>query len=507
MLLGLIMEKTSNNNIFKISAVVILYALITLVAVFRHEIWADEAQVWMICKNLTFFGLFEHLVNEGHPSFFYLLLMPFAKLGSNIIYMQLVCWLSSVIAVFLLWRYSKFNTLTKTIITLSAPFLYFFPAVARNYSLIAPLVFSLAILHDKTDKHPYLYSFLLVFLVNTHAIMFCFSFLLALRFLYKNVYIQIKNKSLDKSCAVSGGIILFGIFALIFQLMGTTSSNCFIKFGTDEVLASAIRVILLFLFNSFDSHYLHSHIKYFNPYTLGCITCVILSYLTLFVYFLIKNKKLFAFLLLSVGFQFVVYILTYNYYVFPTRIYSCYMIFLFCCWVLSDINAKNNISNKAINILISFMFILTLWNGIFNYYGDFVFEYSASKSTAAYIKQNINPKNSILFIDFPPPSIPVAYYLNDVYDLRDVRSGNIPFKYVRWTKSLYKYLSDREWEELFKKYRESGETKDLYAVVIYNIFKEPKNLNTLGEKYFDLFYVSGDALDYVERFKIYKYKF
>ena len=98
-------------------------------------------------------------------------------------------------------------------------------------------------------------------------------------------------------------------------------------------------------------------------------------------------------------------------------------------------------------------------------------------------------------------------FLNDVYDLRDVRSGNIPFKYVRWTKSLYKYLSDREWEELFKKYRESGETKDLYAVVIYNIFKEPKNLNTLGEKYFDLFYVSGDALDYVERFKIYKYKF
>ena len=56
----------------------ILYALFTLMIVLHHEIWADEAQVWLLCKNLSVFELFKHLVQEGHPSLFYLLMMPFA---------------------------------------------------------------------------------------------------------------------------------------------------------------------------------------------------------------------------------------------------------------------------------------------------------------------------------------------------------------------------------------------------------------------------------------------
>ena len=50
----------------------ILYAMFTLLIVTHHEIWADEAQVWQLCKYLSLPELFKHLVNEGHPSFFYL---------------------------------------------------------------------------------------------------------------------------------------------------------------------------------------------------------------------------------------------------------------------------------------------------------------------------------------------------------------------------------------------------------------------------------------------------
>ncbi|HIT55361.1 TPA: hypothetical protein IAA92_03795, partial [Candidatus Galligastranaerophilus intestinigallinarum] len=64
------------------------YALITIFAVFHHEIWADEAQVWMLTKYISLPELFPHLVNEGHPPFFYLIVMPFAKLFNNIIWMQ-----------------------------------------------------------------------------------------------------------------------------------------------------------------------------------------------------------------------------------------------------------------------------------------------------------------------------------------------------------------------------------------------------------------------------------
>ena len=89
-----------------------LYALVTLIFVLHHEIWADEAQVWLLAKNLSVFELFKHLVNEGHPSFFYLLVMPFAKVfspifGANaIISMQLICWLASGSCIFYITVFS-----------------------------------------------------------------------------------------------------------------------------------------------------------------------------------------------------------------------------------------------------------------------------------------------------------------------------------------------------------------------------------------------------------------
>ena len=105
----------------------LLYGIFTLVVVLSHEIWADEAQVWQIVQNVSFLGLFKHLVNEGHPSLFYLINMPFAKAGCSAAFMQIFCWLCTTLSVFLLWQFAPFKQYTKFAITLSAGFLYFFP--------------------------------------------------------------------------------------------------------------------------------------------------------------------------------------------------------------------------------------------------------------------------------------------------------------------------------------------------------------------------------------------
>jgi hypothetical protein len=147
------MEQIRRN--YKPILLTIIYAIITFLCVIKHEIWADEAQVWQIARHISVFDLFKHLINEGHPSLFYLLMMPIAKIFQNpesIIYMQIVCWLSSCIAVFLLLLKSPFNGITKFAITTSAGFLYFFPVIARSYSLIPMLVFALAILYPKQKE-------------------------------------------------------------------------------------------------------------------------------------------------------------------------------------------------------------------------------------------------------------------------------------------------------------------------------------------------------------------
>ena len=142
-----------NKNLAINIIVTMLYALFTLIMVFHHEIWADEAQAWLIAKNLSIFdfSLFKHLVNEGHPPFFYLLIMPFAKLNTSIIFMQILCWFCSVVSVFLLLKKSPFNNFCKFSIVISGGFLYFFPVIARSYSMIPLLIFIAAILYKKQD--------------------------------------------------------------------------------------------------------------------------------------------------------------------------------------------------------------------------------------------------------------------------------------------------------------------------------------------------------------------
>ena len=85
--------------------IVLIYAIFTLILVLHHEVWRDEAQVWQLCKNLSLLELFKHLATEGHPSFFYLINMPFAKMGCPIIAMQLLCWLANCGTIYLLLNY------------------------------------------------------------------------------------------------------------------------------------------------------------------------------------------------------------------------------------------------------------------------------------------------------------------------------------------------------------------------------------------------------------------
>ena len=69
---------------------IILWFVIVLFAAFNHEIWRDEAQVWCIVRDLNFFDAFQMARNEGHPFLWYMVVMPFAKLGLPVEAMQIV---------------------------------------------------------------------------------------------------------------------------------------------------------------------------------------------------------------------------------------------------------------------------------------------------------------------------------------------------------------------------------------------------------------------------------
>ena len=481
----------------KVSSLIItiVYAFITLTLVLNHETWADEAQVWMLTKYISLPGLFPHLVNEGHPPFFYLIVMPFAKLFDNIIWMQLICWFSCVVAVFLLWNNSKFSSLTKTVITLSAPFIYFFPVIARSYSIIPLFVFLLAIFHDKTKEHPFIYTFLIIALTHTHVIMAMFTFLLSLRFLYINIYLPYKNKEKqNKKCILAFVLMFLGFFGLFLQLVGTTSSNIAINFSEKDYIGSIARVFGLFIFNSFDSFYIKSGSFKINLYSILMPVLTVLAWLFANIEIYKNNKKMFLFLFLSVIFQLLIYIFAYSSHIYPTRIYIAHTILIFCIWIILK---KDN--KKALNLALIFIFLLTFINSLKNCYGDIFLDFSPAKKFSNFIKQQIDFEKSEIYIDSPSGAITLAYYIQP-YEIINIYKEK-PLKYIYW--GNYPLLDYAYWQNIFEIKRANGNKKELYVLVNDDV---KQGFLDKGKKSFEKIYKTSASLTTGEDFTLYKFR-
>ena len=73
------MKQKTKKNLFNI-IIILTYAFISFLLIFFHENWRDEAQEWLLVKDLNIFELISQLKYEGHFALWYLILMPFAKL-------------------------------------------------------------------------------------------------------------------------------------------------------------------------------------------------------------------------------------------------------------------------------------------------------------------------------------------------------------------------------------------------------------------------------------------
>src|SRR5574344_65711 len=451
------------------SVLTVLYAIFTLIVVFHHEIWADEAQVWQLCRHLSLVGLFQHLTNEGHPAFFYLLNMPFAKLGFSAMPMQLICWLSSCLAVFLLLQFSSFNRFAKFAIVMSAGFLYFFPVIARSYSLLPIMVFLLAIFYPKSDKHPYIYASLLFLTANTHVIMLVFVEILGCLFVYENIFV--KWKQLEKQDKInffsSAFIIFFGIFLVWLQLHGTLGSNSLIKIRLENIPYNIFSTVIKFFVNNVDASY-SEVLKLMLPdsLVLTFLTSVFL-YLSFFVTLFFSSRKMFLVAFCGIFFQFFIYVVSYHYVILVPRVFSSHLIFLFAFWIVLSQKDVNKILRNIINITVAIFFLITTINGLKSAILDIRYNDSGAKVTAQFIEKNINKDNSLIISDNAPYCISLIYYLDGAYNIFSARhKQNI--KYVVWDSTLMMLMSGNKWTKYIEYMRAQDSqfrTKKIYAVI------------------------------------------
>jgi hypothetical protein len=144
-----------------------LWLLVVAVTVFHHEMWADEAQAWLLARDLNLRTLwFSELRYEGNPGLWHFLLwlaqrlfhVPYSGLGV----IGLLC---AAAGIALMLLRAPFPRPVRWLLAFSYYMVYQYAVIARPYVLLPLLGFSAAILF-KDVYHPGWMAIALALLAN-----------------------------------------------------------------------------------------------------------------------------------------------------------------------------------------------------------------------------------------------------------------------------------------------------------------------------------------------------
>lgn len=159
-----------------------------------HELWRDEANVWLLARELSPLQLFKEIRYQGHPCLWYLLVMPFAKAGFPFKTLSVLSYLVMAAAAGIFTYKAPFSPITKLVCLISPVFSYYYSVVARNYCLIAVILILLAFIYPKRNEKPVLYGLLLGLLVQADTIALAGAGLISMMWLWEGASKSIKEK-------------------------------------------------------------------------------------------------------------------------------------------------------------------------------------------------------------------------------------------------------------------------------------------------------------------------
>ncbi|MBR3687485.1 MAG: hypothetical protein IKL85_00250, partial [Lentisphaeria bacterium] len=137
----------------------LLFAAVTLVMVWYHEPWRDEAQGFVVVRDNTLPGLIRHMRVESQFLVWYLFTWPFVRLfGMPIFGINLLHWALSCSTAYLIVRRAPFRLLTRAALIFSVLFAFEFTVVARHYAVGVFLLTVLLLNWRERFRRPILYA-------------------------------------------------------------------------------------------------------------------------------------------------------------------------------------------------------------------------------------------------------------------------------------------------------------------------------------------------------------
>lgn len=220
------MQLSRGQTRFLYAGIFLIYALLTLIGALHHELWYDETQAWVIVRDNGLSGILNALGYEGHPPLWYMILLPFTRLGFSCEVLPLISWFFSVMTVLLILWKAPFGLGLKAAMVFSGGFLFFDSVISRVYCLIPFLLCLIAILYPNRKKHPILFGLLIGLLANTHV---CFSGMVGIFGIYMLIELFREWKSVSAKenlfRLLGLGIAGIGVLTLVLPLLDSMTLN------------------------------------------------------------------------------------------------------------------------------------------------------------------------------------------------------------------------------------------------------------------------------------------
>lgn len=440
--------------------ITLIYAIVTfIITIFFHEKWRDEAQAWLIARDLDIFGIIKQMSYEGHPPLWHLILAPFAKLGFPYITESIISWAIMVITVWILVNKSPFNNETKILIILTSPFIYLYPSISRNYCLIPLALALIAMYYPKRKEKMLGYCLSVLLLAYTHVLMLAMAGLLYLFYFIDEIFYIKKTKEEKEKLIKVLAISAIGLVCLFLILVGSTSKNTQIPLNSEHNMINATRVKLLFTSMQGKLFGIIVNSIGFKVYFYAFIILLIIWQAR-------KNVENLIITVFSIFWQIYIYLFINN--ADGQKTCILILIFIFIAWInhykeseknnSKKIEIWNNIIKKGILVLL----ILNSMVGINEISLEVEKIYSNAKFTANFINANTE-KDSILVCANPSTMSAIIPYTHN-RKFWNPTSEEF-FTYITWNKAAITYLNV---DEIIEKTKKVFNAKDNIYFIISN---------------------------------------
>ncbi len=387
----------AKNNPGKIAllAVFVFYLAITLYGAIIHQPWRDEAQSWLIARDLNPIGIIKQLPYEGTPPLWHFILYPFAASGAPYATEFILNYVFAALAIFLLLFYSPLPKSVKLLLPFSYYFLFEYSVVARNYSLMILTLLLVALMYPNRFRRPLLYALAILCFAWSGIQALAVAGILTLYFIIE----ALQNKHEERKYLIGIVLMILAEVAVVFMLLPYPDQ---IYSGLHfNGLAPLVKAYTAGLLPFFDNPYIP--LPYFWIIGSGWILLSLV---------LLKTKK--TQLLFLVAFVWLSFIILFKNAGSP-RHYGLFLIFfLFAFWL--DINYRSikeksggiikPSTQKLINFSALVFFLVCLMGSagysIYYYYSNRHTNYSGAHEMANYLKANNLTKEN--FVSYPAPA-------------------------------------------------------------------------------------------------------